>query len=178
MSNAKVDYDLLEREYIESDISIRALAERHGVRSFSSVADQARKRRWNDKRMTFRTKRDDKYIENVAEIRAREAAEIRQEVVYTLRGIISRFAMRLADDDPDKQPYLSAKDAVLAAEKLLVLTGEVTERKEELHLGLNFSADGLPPDVLRGLADLARERRSAGGGVATALRPLAKVSGS
>ena len=41
--NKSHDYRALEREYVTSDISIRELCRRHGIRSHSPVVDQAKK---------------------------------------------------------------------------------------------------------------------------------------
>jgi hypothetical protein len=54
--NKRHPYRDLEREYITSDISIRELRRRHGIRSHSVVVDQSQKHDWAAKREAYRAR--------------------------------------------------------------------------------------------------------------------------
>ena len=52
--NKRHPYRDMEREYITSDISIRELCRRHGIRSHTVVVDQSQKHDWAAKREAYR----------------------------------------------------------------------------------------------------------------------------
>jgi hypothetical protein len=158
MTAYKQDYEALEIEFIQGEMTIRELCRQHDIRSWSSVATQSRKREWKRKREDYRRRKTNKTIDKLADVEAERALADREQVALVLQGILARFAERLASEDESKRPIIAPREAILAAEKLLILRGEPTSRTENLNLGLNFSAE-LPPDVAVALAELARQRR-------------------
>ena len=60
------DYRLMEREYISGDMSLRELCRRHGISSHSLVVDQAKKRKWQEKREAYQRKADDLSLDALA----------------------------------------------------------------------------------------------------------------
>lgn len=149
MTRTLHDYALLEREYVTSDISVRALAEKHGIRSFSTVAAQAKKREWERKRADFKEAAFQHDIQNLARKRAVKLQEVYDDLVSVIQATIFRMAENLKGDDY----HVSVKDLGLLIEKLQLLTGGATSR-EEIH-NLNLNAD-LPPELLRLIQDTAR----------------------
>ena len=50
---AKYDYDALERQYIQGTMSLRELCRMNGIETWSTVAEQAKKREWDKRREEF-----------------------------------------------------------------------------------------------------------------------------
>lgn len=175
---SRYDYEALGREYIQGDMTVRALARAHDIKSWSSVNDQARKREWNRHRTEYRAKLDEKFADKAAEQEVDEAIQIRAQGITILRGILARYAARLASTDPKEVPIIQTREAVAALRELMALTGQPTEITENRNLGINFSAE-LPPELAGALLRLARERGLAlGSGVGSAQAALAEGIGS
>ena len=160
MSRAQNDYDMLEQEYVSSDISIRALAEKHGIRSWSSVNEQKRKRDWDRKRADFKAQYEGRQLETLVDNRVKEVAIIHGELLYALRTAVRRFINDLNRDDNPQS--VSARDLMGLIDKFLLLTGQATARSESRNLDAHsFDLGGLlvgaPPELLRELAELARD---------------------
>ena len=178
---SRYDYNELEREYVRGEMSVRALAQAHDIKSWSSVNDQARKRDWRRKRADFQAQREERFIEKAAEHEAElevdEAFEIRQQSILILRGMLSRYAQRLSSTDPKEIPVIQTREAIAAMRELLVLTGQPTEITENRNLGISINAE-LPAELAGALLQLARERgRALGPGVGTAQAALAEGIG-
>lgn len=159
----KVDPELLEREFITTDISIRKLAEKHGM-SWSAIATRARKEdaaglTWYDKKATFSSSLSVKSYDKTLEKFATEEANIREELVLVHRATIHAYASQLREG----KIAVSPKDAVSASQALLLLLGEATVRTETKTIGITAN---LPVEDLRQLADYARSRL-VGGSVAS-----------
>jgi len=165
MSRFKVDYELLEKEYIAGDMSVRELAKRHDV-AWSAVNAQKNKREWDRKRDEYRYQRSTRMVEKMAESYADQRSQIRDEVVQVLRAALYKFAGQLKDESFKVYP----KDLAVLVDKLMLLLGEPTSRTEANILGLNFTAEGLSPELLRDLAELTRGARSTGTGVPAPVR--------
>jgi hypothetical protein len=153
----KVDYSALEKEYVEgrTPISIRKLAERHGM-SFSTVADYARRHDWAAKRQLRTARLAERSIERYVDNHLEEAAQARREMILTARAAIARYAQQLSDNDNPER--VSARDAAAMMDKLLLLMGDPTERREEKHLGISITATGgLDEPALRRLLELSRK---------------------
>lgn len=152
----KVDYDQLEKEYVTGSMSIRSLAGKYGM-SFSTVAEQSRKREWPAKRADYKGSRAIQVYEKTKERFANEEEQLRFEMITLLRATMARWAQQLSD--PERPPALNAKEIVEVMKHLTVLIGGATERREEKHLGLNLNIGGpggLEPDFLRRLLDESR----------------------
>ena len=64
--NKSHDYRALEREFINSRISLRELCRRHGITAHSLVTVQAKKRKWQEKREAYQRKADDLSLDALA----------------------------------------------------------------------------------------------------------------
>lgn len=152
------DYDQLEREYIASDISIRALCKKHGIKGYSAVAAYSRSHGWNEKRDTLRTKTAARTLEKVADRMSDEEAdaitEFRSESLTVIRAALYKFA----EDLKDPQFRVRADELVKLVQLGLLMTGSPTERIEERRLDLRATFGDLPPDVLRGLVEATKPR--------------------
>ena len=158
MSQRKHDYSTLRLEYIQSDISIRALAEKHGIKSWSTVNAVKKAEGWDDQRATFRAKRQEGQIEALVQQRMETVATIHHELLVAIRAAVHRYVEDVQrKEDPQS---VSARDLIGLMQQFLLLTGQATSRSESKNL--DFSADfgavlrDAPPELLRELAELAR----------------------
>jgi hypothetical protein len=145
----KVDYKAMEREYIGGTESIRGIAERYGI-SWSAVARQARLGDWATRRREFQAEATRRGMEDAEQRIRGQAGLIREEAVQVMRATLYAYA----DNLKDKPGNVTTRDAALAIDKLLLLTGEPTSRTEEHHV---FEAN-LSPSELRELIGAARAR--------------------
>jgi uncharacterized protein YbjQ (UPF0145 family) len=122
---AKADYRTLEHEYVTTDISIRALAIKASV-AFSAVAKKSRELEWPRKRAEYQAKAREMAMMDAMERLASEATDIRIEAITAMRATVYKYMENLQND----RITVGTKEAVQAVEKLLLMLGEVTERKE------------------------------------------------
>jgi hypothetical protein len=167
------DYKTLEAEYIRSDISIRALCRKHGIKGFSSVAAFAREHEWDVKRGAIQARAVEKQVEKYSDQLVDETAEVRSEFLAVLRASVYRFAEQLKD--PDFR--ISVDGLIKLMDKGLLLIGEPTSRTEEKHLGINISTEPVPADVLRDFLGEIRARRALDGAAGSALPSGPKTTG-
>lgn len=162
MATATHDYDKLEREFIGSDISIRGLCKKHGIKGYSSVAQYAREHGWIHKRAVVQGKVAEKTAEKVAErLSDEEADEItrfRNESLMVVRAALYKFA----EDLRDPNFRVRADELVKLIQLGLLLNGQPTERIEERRLDVVATFDNLPVDVLRRIVDSTRPRPAIG----------------
>lgn len=150
----KVDYQTLEAEFISSEVSLRELARREGI-SNSTIADQARKRGWADKRANFKVQASEKQISKAADDFATRVTRLKDRSLTVMEGVLVRFAEQLADRE---NPMLvSEKGVDMAVKNILLLSGEATDRSESKVLGLNVNTT-VPPELFAELEQLARRR--------------------
>lgn len=164
MSTRTHDYDTLEREYLRGSMSIRELCRKHEIKSFSAVALYAREHGWYEKRKKIGERTEEKTIARVSEALAEqetsEILTIRSEMLTVIRAAIYKFAEDLKDPNYRIVPM----DLIKLMNQGLLLMGEPTSRTEEKRFELSGTVEGLPPDVLRRLAEATRPRLVAGGG--------------
>ena len=90
-------WDKLQREYITTGISYRALAEKYGV-SFSTLRDRAKREKWPELRESQRNKTVtntvQKTAERLADVEA-EVAAIRQRMYLKLMQEVERLTDEL-----------------------------------------------------------------------------------
>lgn len=151
--HSKVDYDELEREYVTGDISVRELARRYEM-SNGSVSAQARKREWDAKRQSYRDSVARRSYEKTADRFANQQVEVNDEIFKAMRATIYKYVEALQQN----KIIPNTKDASMAAEIILRLFGEPTERMEAHVLGININASGSldNPELLRKLESLTR----------------------
>lgn len=156
MSRATHDYNALEREYISTDISIRALAEKHGIKAWSSVNAQKNKREWDRKREAFKAKASERQIDTLVDARIQTVATIHSELLLAVRAAVHRFVKDVQAEE--NAQHISARDLMGLIDKFLLLTGQATSRTES-HIDVSDFGGilaGAPPELLRELADVAR----------------------
>lgn len=156
MATATHDYDKLEREYIASDISIRGLCRKHGIKGYSSVAQYAREHDWNARRAKVHGRKAEKVTERVAERLAdSEADEIlsfQDEILTVSRAALYKLAQQL--NDPGYR--LRVDELVKLLNVALLVRGQPTERIEERRLDVIANFDNIPADILRAIVDSTR----------------------
>jgi hypothetical protein len=151
----KLDYGSLEREYITTEISLRAMAKREGA-SNSTVSDYARAHGWEEKRKRYTEEVEQRFLSVAAESRARQLSTILDRSVTMLEMIVTRMAIQLAGDEKKGiQPQeVVLKDALDAVRMVQALRGQPGEIREERQV-VGHLAD---PRLLELLGDLARRR--------------------
>ncbi len=158
------DYDQLEREYIATDVSIRGLCKKHGIKGYSAVAAYSRSHGWAEKREAVRTRAAQRTLEKVADRisddEADEIAQFRNESLTVIRAALYKFA----DDLRDPQFRVRADELVKLVQLGLLITGSPTERIEERRLDLRATFSELPTDLLRSLVEATRPGRALGDG--------------
>lgn len=163
MSVTTHDYEKLKKEFISSDISIRALCAKHGIKGFSTVAKYAKEHGWHEEKDRIKGRTRDKVIEKVSdqisEAEVDEILQFRGESLTVIRAALYKFA----EDLRDPNFKVRADELVKLMQLGLLITGSPTERIEERRLDLHATFSDLPADVLRKLVDATRPGTSLGG---------------
>lgn len=170
MTVRKHDYSVLEREYITSDISIRALCKKHDIKGYSSVAQFAREHDWEGKRAKIMGRKEDKMIELTSDSLAAEEVNLVEEVRREWLTVIRAATYKFAEDLKTPGYHLRVNDLVQLIDKGLVLLGEPSSRTEERHLALTGSLDQLPEEFVRRLAERTRPAHAVGPGTGNPIR--------
>lgn len=164
MSRPTHDYDMLRREYVSTDISIRALAEKHGIRSWSTVNAKKKAEDWDGLREAFRTKMAEGEVGTLVQQRLKTISDIHEELLLAIRAGVRNYiggVTAAAGQEPAQQ--VSARDLMGLIDKFLLLSGSTPHRTENRSVDAHsYSFDGLlegaPAELLRQLADLAGDR--------------------
>lgn len=156
-SRSKHDYAAMEVEYVQSDISVRALAAKHDA-SWSTVNEQKNKRGWAEKREAYRAKLGERQVETMVKARLATVATIHDELLTAIRAAIHRYVADV--QKAEGAQAVSARDLMGLIDKFLLLTGQATSRTEtknlDLHAGFDAILRDAPDELLRGFAELAR----------------------
>lgn len=91
-----IDWKSIKTEYISSDISIRELAEKHGI-SLSTVKSRSSKEGWVEARKQFQTDVDTKVNQKVEEQSARRRARAiikAQQTAIKIGSVLSKVASK------------------------------------------------------------------------------------
>lgn len=183
----KFDYDAMKHEYVTTDTSLRALAERAGA-SFSAVAAYARRHGWDDSRSKYRILQEEKSLESFAERRAKKIADMEKDAFDVIHAAIIKMGIDMEDrwvTDPVSGERRFIPGQLITPEaltrlldKYLVMTGNVTDRRANLGLNVTSTTDGsgIPREVLRELRELAYARGS--GGEPVGQSPLPRIAGA
>jgi len=183
----KYDYDVLRHEYLTSDISLRALADKHGV-PMTSVRQYARNHGWDDLRAKYRVMQDERSLEAFADRRAKKIADMESDAFEVIHAAILKMGLDMedrwvTDEVTGERRFIAGMQITPEAltrllDKYLVMTGNVTDRRA--HLGLNVDipggASGIPREVLRELRDLAVSKGA--GGQPMGQSPLPRIAGA
>ena len=171
--NRRYDYDMLEREYVTTDVSLRELCRRHGISSHSLITVQSRKREWVRKRQEYRLRAADQTVvfmaDKEADMRAKEAMvranaiEAIDEAIMKLRADMKRTHTILRDGEYVEEPVMILRphDIAMLIDRLQVLVGRPSQITEERNIGVNF--DGVSPELLMGFIEATRDLGSLDG---------------
>lgn len=177
-SATKYDYPTMEAEFVAGDMTIRALAIRHGVspNNVSSVHDQARKRGWVEKREEFRAKATNRALERSVDVAATRIIRRLQVQDHAIE-VIDEGLTKMSDDMKRThkverggvlydEPVMIIRpaDMVLLFDRLQAALGSPSQISEERSFGIGVTgeADG------QTLRDLAAALRSVPAGPAAA----------
>lgn len=167
MSRTVHDYELLERQYITSEVSIRQLCAQNGITNWSTVSQQAKKREWERKRAAFKEKAFEADITQMAHKRAIKLQQTFEDAI----DVIDAAFLKMADDMAKDKIVVTPGDIAKLIDKLQLLTGGVTSREEVRNL--NLTAD-LPPELLRDIQNTARANGAGGRSVGQSPLPVAE----
>lgn len=176
MSRTTYDYGPIKQAYLASieEPSFRELAERFGVKSFSVIADRARKENWAQLREAVKAKADEKVVTTLGDKRAALLAQIETDMLEVIQSAVLKMGIDLTDrfeQDPvsGERVFIagtrvSPSDLAKLIDKFQVLRGAPTaiNRSEEASLALTGDLNDLPPELLRGLLALARAKGASG----------------
>lgn len=153
-----MDWSKVKRDYIQSDISLRNLAKKHGI-PYSKVAKEAARDKWSDKRNQNRIKTESKVLERISDSEANNvvlmadlwgklAAITRQsleEMVDVSPEGLSNYAKTLAQ----LQKGLGLKDKLDKEEQQV----RIEKMRYELELAKEQKAQGVKDEVILGAAE-------------------------
>jgi hypothetical protein len=162
----------LEREYLNSKLSIRELAKKHNIKSYSTLASYARSHGWYDRRDRIKERTKEKVIERVseqvAEAETDELMQFRADALAVARAAIYKYAQQIQDP----MFTISTAELVKVVNVGLLILGEPTSRTEERRLELSGSIGELPPEFLRRLVEASRPGQALAGRTSAALPAL------
>ena len=179
MNRPQNDYDALRQEYVSSEISIRELCRKHGIKSWSTVNKRKNDERWDDPREQFKTKLAEGEVGSLVAQRLKTIADIHEELLIAIRHGVRNYVASVSGQDPAQT--VTARDLMGLIDKFLLLSGSTPNRTESRSVDAHsFTFDGLfkdaPPELLRAVAELAGER---GAGVKPVGRgPLVVLEGT
>lgn len=169
----KIDYGPIKTEYVETEVSIRKLAAKHGI-SFGTLAERARNEGWQALRQAHGRQVAARTYEGMMSQIAEQERAIKLTQIAVMRASLHSYAADLKEG----KIHLSPRDAVLVVEALSKLLGEgnpvgdgnPAEPKNVTPPG----SDPNDPEFWRQLVDTARTRVAASGGLGPA--PLSGVA--
>jgi len=183
--NKRANYEQLEQEYVTTSISLRALADKHGLASHSSVMAQSKKREWDRKRREFRETRLERAVVYTAdadaqrlaqEARVRDnAIEAIDEAITVMRHQMQQTRTVMRNGEYVEEPLVIIKppDIALLIDRLNVLFGRPSNITEERNLGVSVSGR-VDPELLRGIVEATRGIVSSG----SAVSPIPRIGGT
>lgn len=172
--NSKYDWGALERQYVTTDVSMRGLADEHGIKNHSIVTSQARAREWVRKRTEYREGAADKavvYMADAEGMRRAQEARVRDHAIEAIDDAIQKMRAdmkltekRLVNGEWVEVPVIILKpaDIVMLIDRMNVLFNRPSQITEERSLGLSLSA-GASPEFLRGIVEATRGLADTGG---------------
>ena len=158
------DYRLMEREYISGDMSRRELCRRHGISSHSLVVDQAKKRKWQEKREQYQAKATDAFMSRHAARQADRQTVIEDKFLDAIDEALDKFRHDMAatekkriDGEWVEMPVmrLMPKDVAILLDRLQMLFDKPARIGEGRDLTVRSE---LPIDALNQFVELTRGR--------------------
>ena len=169
MSNAKYDYDAIERAYVSGDMGLREIARQFGINNHSLISIQSKKREWARKRQEFQAKANERATDLMASAEGRKLAreaEVRDhaidaidEAIQKMRADMKGTRSVFRHNEWVDEPLVVVKpaDVAILIDRLQVLFGKPNTISEERSLGVSLTATGgLGPDILRGIVEATR----------------------
>lgn len=187
--NTKYDYELLEREYVTGDIGYRELARKHGIANHSIITGQAKRREWARKRAEYRAEAAEKavvYMADAEGVRRAQEARVRDHAIEAIDEALEKLRLdmkrtyfeNMLQEDGSMKPVevpvytLKPNEVVTLIDRLQVLFNRPSQITEERNLGINLSAAGASPELLR---DIVEATRGLGAGSYAARSPLPRA---
>lgn len=167
MSNRKYDYDLLERQYVSGDMSLRQLAKDHGM-SHSLVMARSTKAKWADKRESFRSQASESAVTFMADRRAFRVTremEVRDKAIDVIEQALDKLSgdmdatheiLRGTEKVTEPVYRLRPNDIVPLLDRLQVMFGKPSHITEERNLGVTVDAGPIGPEALREFIEATR----------------------
>lgn len=184
---AKVRYDwrVIRTEYIQSELSYRELAEKHGV-NHASVSRRGAQEGWQADREAFKKALAEDSVTVLAKKRAAKVDLIADDFLDAVHVAIQRLALDSVDrweQDPVsgervfvRARAVNARDISILMEKMLVLMGKPGTITRDDSVTLTGDLAQLPPDLAR---QLLRASAGVGAGVdATQGSPIPRIEGA
>lgn len=176
----KYDYITLKNEYIQTPgLSIRALCERHGIKTWSAVNKRKNDEGWDAKRAELERQTENKSLEALADKRATKVAEIQLDAL----NVIHAGILKMAEDMDAEEEYevngvvrrrkvmrIHPRDLAILVDKFQTLIGQPSQVSEQRNLHLGMQAE-LEPDDLRTILAALRPQPALPGTAGTADRP-------
>ena len=100
MNRPQNDYDALRQEYVSSEISIRELCRKHGIKSWSTVNKRKNDERWDDQREQFKTKLAEGEVGSLVAQRLKTIADIHEELLIAIRHGVRNYVASVSGQDP------------------------------------------------------------------------------
>jgi hypothetical protein len=158
----KADYSSLEREFITTDISLRAMAKREQI-SNGTLSERARRpdaagKTWLEKREEYKLEVERRYLKASAESRAVQLSRLADLSVSVLEAALTRLAIQLAGDpdengNPRATPMeVPVKEGLEVIRQIQTLRGLPSNISEERQVVGHFA----DPRLLEAIGDLAR----------------------
>ena len=157
-------YRELEREFVTSDISIRELCRRHGIRSHSPVVDQAKKRKWAEKREQYQAKESEAFMSRYAARQADRQAELHDKAIDVIDEALDKFRDDMQATEKKridgewvevKVMRLKPKDVAILLDRFQVLFDRPTRMSAGRDLRVSSE---LPINALNRIVELTRQR--------------------
>lgn len=148
----KIDYALLEKEYMTSNISITSLAKKHKL-VVSTIARYADKNNWQQKRNEIRENATKRAIERTTERQVDAWVEMKEKMLHMMSGVIERYE---ANPEASVEKASSIIRAVKDMREMGVFGSTVAEdktRAEIEKLRKEISDDGSKDITVRVISD-------------------------
>lgn len=183
MSQTRYDYEALKAEYVTGpDISIRALARKHEIKSWSALQAQANKGKeqgldWDSEKERYQRTLAEKTLQTVTTALATKKAQIIADALDVIHAAIFKMAGDMRDhwvadpQNPSARVFvpgivITPDSLAKLLDRFLTLTGNPSTISENRNIGLDLTPD-LPPDIAQLIAEVA-------GGRAANARPVGR----
>ena len=152
---SRVDWAILEREFVAGTMSLREVARRNGL-SNGYVSAYARDHEWAMKRNAYQSAVARQSYESMAEAAGHNEAQVRSESVAVLLATLRRYAEQLINGTV----VVTTKDAILSIDMLTQLLRPLGASSEEETI-INVTTGQPDADFLRRVIEAARRGQAA-----------------